>query len=126
MKTASRQAGSITVTLVLLFSSIIFAMFILAHIILSFSLTDKTKYLVRNAAKSSAALINDQGETVAIDFANNLLQNYSQKNVTIADCLPYKCVTVTVTFTPLYYSTEQSITVVAASYLSKVGAFLVP
>ena len=126
MRTANRQAGAITVTTILLFASILLAMMLLAKIILSFSVTDKTKYLARNAAKSGAALINAEGETAAIDYANNLLQNYSQKSVTIVDCPPYKCMQVTVTFTPLYSSTERSITAVAASYLTQVGAFLVP
>lgn len=111
-----------------LMSTVLFAASLkLIAIIANKTLSDRIVLLTQNAAKSGAGLINTEGEATATATTNDILVNYDH-TVTISDCAPYSCLTVTVNYQKLFSNDTASYTVTAASYSdpNKVGAFLVP
>lgn len=127
MKIALKKSGIITIFGALVTSALLIASAKTIAIISNATYRDKIYLLTQNAAMSGAALINTEGEAVAYTAAENILTNY-EHTISITDCTPYKCMTITTTYPKLFSEESATYTVTAASYsdTNKVGSFLIP
>ena len=148
---ANKKSANITISCALICLAI-FPLFtaIVLHAADTTAVT-KATYLVENAAKSGAALINSQGRDVAYNTANTILQGYKNKAISVITCKinenqsedkdkdksedkdkdkseNNKCVKIVVILKKVFGNGNHIIRATAASYSdkSKIGSFLLP